>query len=96
MATDGSPQAKGSELPAMAEEIKALLKDRMNLEEKLEVFSLRQQFTEGDCSTPKPGLFEIRERAKWNAWMKRKGMPREEAKQRLLERIQQLKEKYNL
>ncbi|KAI3659952.1 hypothetical protein MP638_004979 [Amoeboaphelidium occidentale] len=59
-------------------EAKAL--KRLNKEQKLKLYSLYKQATEGDCCTNRPGLFEIEGRAKWNAWQSVKGTSKEDAK----------------
>ena len=37
-------------------------------------------FTVGDCNIGQPGVTEIKARAKWDAWNKKKGVNQDEAK----------------
>ena len=47
---------------------------------KLRIYALFKQANEGRCETPKPGMFEVVKKAKWNAWSALGGMPQDEAK----------------
>ncbi|KAK6908243.1 hypothetical protein L486_07624 [Kwoniella mangroviensis CBS 10435] len=49
-------------------------------EEKLWLYSLYKQATEGDISIPRPGMLDILGKAKWDAWNKQKGIDKQEAK----------------
>ncbi|WWC62503.1 uncharacterized protein I303_105099 [Kwoniella dejecticola CBS 10117] len=49
-------------------------------EEKLWLYSLYKQATEGDISIPRPGMLDILGKAKWDAWNKQKGIDKREAK----------------
>ncbi|CAM9973038.1 unnamed protein product [Ascophyllum nodosum] len=42
--------------------------------QRLQLYSLFKQATEGDCNDPKPGLIDIVGRAKWSAWNGLRGM----------------------
>lgn len=57
----------------------------MTNDEILEFYSLYKQYKEGDCNKSKPSLFHPKERAKWSAWQKRKGLSKEEAAQKYIE-----------
>ncbi|KAM0789113.1 hypothetical protein ACM66B_003168 [Microbotryomycetes sp. NB124-2] len=50
-----------------------------NYEDKLMLYSMYKQATEGDIQSSRPGLLDVLGRAKWDAWNKRKGMSPEEA-----------------
>ncbi|KAK0568546.1 hypothetical protein OC861_001876 [Tilletia horrida] len=54
-------------------------------EEKLALYSLYKQATEGDVNFTRPGMFDMLGRAKWDAWQKRKGLPSRDAKQLYVE-----------
>jgi diazepam-binding inhibitor (GABA receptor modulator, acyl-CoA-binding protein) len=45
----------------------------------LDLYSLYKQATEGDVSIDPPGMFDFVGRAKYDAWLSRKGMTRSEA-----------------
>lgn len=60
------------EFEAAAAQVKEL-KARPSDEELLEIYALYKQATEGDNNTPKPGMFALKEKAKWEWWNKKKG-----------------------
>ena len=45
----------------------------------LELYGLYKQATQGDVTESRPGLFDFAGQAKYDAWMSRKGMAREDA-----------------
>jgi len=45
----------------------------------LELYSLYKQATMGDATGKRPGAFDFKGRAKWDAWKQREGLSREEA-----------------
>ena len=47
----------------------------------LELYGLYKQATEGDASGSRPGIFDVRGRAKFDAWNARRGLSRDEAMQ---------------
>jgi acyl-CoA-binding protein len=47
----------------------------------LELYSLYKQGTDGDASGKRPGMLDVKGRAKFDAWSKRKGMSKDEAMQ---------------
>ena len=57
---------------------------------QLEVYSLFKQATEGDCNIPRPGMLELKDRAKWDAWDGKKGMSHEAAEKAYTELIGEL------
>ncbi|PWY98663.1 ACBP-domain-containing protein [Testicularia cyperi] len=54
-------------------------------EEKLALYSLYKQATEGDVRSARPGLLDMLGRAKWDAWAKVRGLPQRDAKQMYVE-----------
>ena len=46
---------------------------------QLELYGLFKQASSGDVSGARPGMFDLRGRAKWDAWHKRMGMTAEAA-----------------
>ena len=66
----------------------------MTISEKLEIYALGQQAKHGDVNCKAPMMLRIRERAKWDAWNKLKGMPQEDARQNFLARALELKDRY--
>lgn len=61
---------------------------------KLEFYALYKQATEGDVSGKKPGMLDIVGRAKYGAWEKAKGLSKDEAMQRYIDRLQELREQH--
>ncbi|TFK29216.1 ACBP-domain-containing protein [Coprinopsis marcescibilis] len=49
-------------------------------EEKLQMYSLYKQATVGNVQTPRPGIFDMLGRAKWDAWDKHRDLDSFEAK----------------
>jgi diazepam-binding inhibitor (GABA receptor modulator, acyl-CoA-binding protein) len=47
----------------------------------LELYALFKQATSGDVSGSRPSMIDVRGRAKYDAWAKRKGMTKDAAKQ---------------
>jgi len=45
----------------------------------LELYALYKQATAGDVSGSRPGMLDVRGRAKYDAWAKRKGMTKDAA-----------------
>jgi diazepam-binding inhibitor (GABA receptor modulating acyl-CoA-binding protein) len=58
------------------------LSKRPSNEQLLELYGLYKQATEGDVTGSRPGLFDPKGRAKYDAWAARKGLPKDEAKKR--------------
>ncbi|XP_070154620.1 acyl-CoA-binding protein homolog isoform X2 [Polyergus mexicanus] len=62
--------------------------------ELLELYALFKQATVGDNNTSKPGMLDLKGKAKWDAWNKKKGTLQEVAKQTYIDYANQLLEKY--
>lgn len=59
-------------------------------EQKLEMYALYKQATEGDCKTDKPGMLDFKEKAKWKAWKELEGMSERDAKKKYIRRVEKL------
>lgn len=55
------------------------LSRRPSDQQLLELYSLYKQATMGDVTGKRPGGFDFKGRAKWDAWKQREGLSREEA-----------------
>ena len=55
----------------------------------LELYALYKQATAGDVTGPRPGIMDLRGRAKYDAWAKRKGMTRDAAMQAYVDLVAQ-------
>ena len=53
----------------------------LSTDAQLELYALYKQATTGDVTGSRPGMIDIRGRAKFDAWAKRKGTTKDAAKQ---------------
>jgi acyl-CoA-binding protein len=60
-------------------------------DQKLKMYALYKQATEGDVSGKKPGMMDFIARAKFMAWEELKGSTSEEAMQTYIDSIEELK-----
>ena len=58
---------------------------------QLELYGLFKQATAGDASGPRPGLLDVRGRAKFDAWAKHKGKSSDEAMEAYIEAVGRIK-----
>ncbi|KXJ28078.1 acyl-CoA-binding protein [Exaiptasia diaphana] len=65
-------------------------------EEMLEVYALYKQATVGDCNTARPGMIDFTGKAKWDAWDGKKGISKEDAEQKYIAKVEELKGKYGM
>jgi diazepam-binding inhibitor (GABA receptor modulator, acyl-CoA-binding protein) len=56
----------------------------------LELYSLYKQATTGDVSGKRPGAFDFKARAKWEAWKQREGLSREGAMRQYVDLVELL------
>ncbi|CAL1293867.1 unnamed protein product [Larinioides sclopetarius] len=63
---------------------------------KLKFYSYFKQATEGPCELPKPGFWDVVNRAKWDAWNKLGDMSKEEAMQNYVQEFIGVLQKYSL
>jgi len=71
------------------------LPERPNNDTLLQIYSLYKQATEGDVKGEKPGFFDFKGMAKYEAWEKLKGMSSEKATQDYVDLIERLKKRYS-
>jgi len=55
------------------------LETRPSNERLLELYGLYKQATEGDLTGSRPGMLDLKGRAKFDAWSKRKGLSKDDA-----------------
>jgi len=55
------------------------LKERPSNEQLLDLYGLYKQATDGDVSGSRPGMLDLKGRAKYDAWAKRKGASKDDA-----------------
>jgi acyl-CoA-binding protein len=56
----------------------------------LDLYSLYKQATMGDVTGKRPGGFDFKGRAKWDAWKQRAGLSREEAMRKYVDLVERL------
>lgn len=67
---------------------------RPSNEELLRLYGLYKQATEGDNETERPGGFDFKAAAKYNAWLMLKGKSKEDAITAYLDLVEELSKKY--
>lgn len=79
---------------AAQKDVKGLTKRPSN-EELLDLYALFKQATEGDNSTSKPGMFDMKGQFKWKQWTAKKGMGKDEAMQAYVDLVERLISAYS-
>ncbi|NBT60149.1 acyl-CoA-binding protein, partial [bacterium] len=72
-----------------AEDVKKL-SSRPDNQTLLELYALFKQATEGDVSGSRPGLLDVKGRAKFDAWTKKKGLAPDTAMNHYIELVSKL------
>ncbi len=62
------------------QDTKKKLVSKIGKNNMLQIYAHVRQGKDGDNTTPKPGMFAIKDKMKWTAWTKLKGMDKEAAK----------------
>lgn len=70
------------------------LTKRPSNEELLDLYALFKQATEGDISGDRPGGFDFKAIAKYDAWASRKGVTKEQAMQDYIGLVTRLHQNY--
>ncbi|XP_053983571.1 acyl-CoA-binding protein homolog [Hylaeus volcanicus] len=78
---------------AAVETLKSFTK-RPSDTEFLELYGLYKQITAGDINKPRPGMMDLRAKAKWDSWKSREGMSKDAAKEAYAKHIDTLSAKY--
>ncbi|XP_015437405.1 PREDICTED: acyl-CoA-binding protein homolog [Dufourea novaeangliae] len=76
-----------------AEAVKSLTK-RPTDQEFLELYALFKQATVGNVDTSRPGMLDLKGKAKWDAWKSKDGMSQDDAKEAYIKFVSTLTEKY--
>ena len=64
-------------------------------EELLKLYALYKQASEGDVTGERPGGFDFKGAAKYDAWAEMKGKDQKECRQEYIDLVNRLVEKYN-
>ncbi|XP_031349750.1 acyl-CoA-binding protein homolog 1-like [Photinus pyralis] len=78
-----------------AEDVKKLKTSPTN-EELLEIYALFKQATVGDNNTDRPGMLDMKGKAKWDAWTGKKGLSADDAKTQYIAKVQSLIERIGM
>ncbi|XP_017259717.1 enoyl-CoA delta isomerase 2, mitochondrial [Kryptolebias marmoratus] len=91
--TTGSPLmgVTMEEFEQAKNKLSSLKKDPGN-EVKLKIYALFKQATQGPCNTPKPGMLDFVNKAKWDAWTSLGSISQDEARQKYCDLIGSLLE----
>ena len=68
---------------------KKLTKSPSN-DDLLELYALYKQATSGDVSGSRPGMLDLKGRAKFDAWAKRKGLSKDDAMKKYVALVEKL------
>jgi diazepam-binding inhibitor (GABA receptor modulator, acyl-CoA-binding protein) len=71
------------------------LTKRPSNEELLDLYALFKQATEGDVSGERPGGFDFKAIAKFDAWASKKGTAKDQAMQDYIQLVSKLQESYS-
>ncbi|MBA0561793.1 hypothetical protein Golob_018591, partial [Gossypium lobatum] len=79
------------EFEESAEKAKTLPENTTN-DDKLILYGLFKQATVGPVNTSRPGMFNMKEKYKWDAWKAVEGKSKEEAMNDYITKVKQLQE----
>jgi len=68
---------------------------RPSNEELLDLYALFKQATEGDVSGERPGGFDFKAIAKFDAWVSKKGLTKDQAMQDYISLVSKLQQSYS-
>jgi acyl-CoA-binding protein len=74
----------------VAQERVKTLSSRPSNDTLLELYALYKQATEGDVQGKRPGMLDMKGRAKYDAWAGRKGVSRDAAMQQYVQLVERL------
>ncbi|KAF9902111.1 Acyl-CoA-binding domain-containing protein 1 [Linnemannia zychae] len=75
-----------------ATKVKALTTSPEN-KDLLQLYALFKQATVGDNNTDRPGAFDFKGKAKWDAWTEKKGVSKEDAEAQYIALVGELTSK---
>lgn len=64
--------------------------DGLPNDKKLEIYALYKQGLIGDVNTDRPGMLDLKGKAKWDAWNAKKGTSQEDAQKAYIELVKDL------
>ncbi|XP_071759427.1 acyl-CoA-binding domain-containing protein 7 [Centroberyx gerrardi] len=84
-----------AEFEKIAEDVKKV-KTRPTDQELLDVYGLYKQGVVGDINIDKPGMMDMKGKAKWEAWNSRKGMSKDDAMSAYITLAKEIISKYGM
>lgn len=66
------------------------VKTNLDNDTLLILYGLFKQATIGDCNISKPGFFDMKGQAKWNAWNDNKNMDKQTAMKRYIRKVKSI------
>nr|XP_033342462.1 acyl-CoA-binding protein-like [Megalopta genalis] len=75
------------------EDVKNLSK-RPTDTELLELYAFFKQATEGDINTARPGMLDLKGKAKWDTWKTKEGMSKDSAKEAYIKLVEKIVQSY--
>ena len=66
------------------------LKSRPSNDQLLELYAFYKQATDGDATGSRPGMFDLKARAKFDAWAKAKGTGKDDAMKKYVALVERL------
>ena len=84
------PDTLEQQFSRASEEVTALSKAPDNLE-KLRLYGLFKQATQGDCTGARPSMIDFVSRAKYDSWHGLEGISSEDAMQQYVDLVEQMK-----
>lgn len=75
---------------AEAQERVKTLTSRPSNEQLLELYALFKQGSQGDVTGARPGMFDLKGRAKYDAWAAKKGLGKDAAMQKYVDLVEKL------
>ncbi|XP_072801847.1 enoyl-CoA delta isomerase 2 isoform X2 [Vicugna pacos] len=82
-------RASQKDFESALRQVKLWKKDPGN-EVKLKLYALYKQATEGPCNLPKPGMMDLVNKAKWDAWSALGSLPKETARENYVDLVSSL------
>ena len=70
------------------------LKSRPSNDQLLQLYGLYKQATEGDVAGSRPGMLDLKGRAKFDAWARRKGTSKDDAMKAYVAFVAELEESH--
>ena len=87
--------ANSQEFLTAAETVKKLVQSPNDTELKT-LYGLYKQAVNGDCNIEKPGMFDFKEKAKWDSWNLNKGMNKYDSEVKYILFVNKLIQQYGI